>query len=107
MIIYISFNNRTVNIENSSVTKITSFIPGFLIGFFILAALNNLDLLPDMLVNIFQTLSNWLLIIAIAAIGLKTSLKQIASVGWKPVFLLTTETVFFASLILSGILIFI
>lgn len=107
MIVFISFKNRTVNTENTSVTKITSFIPGFLIGFFVLAVLNNLGLIPDLLVKIFQVLSNWLLIIAIAAIGLKTSLKQIASVGWKPIFILTTETVFFAGLILSGILIFI
>ena len=78
-----------------------------LIGFFVLAVLNNLGLIPDRLVQVFQVLSNWLLIIAIAAIGVKTSLKQIASVGWKPVFLLTAETVFFAGLILSGILIFI
>ncbi|MCJ8319130.1 MAG: putative sulfate exporter family transporter [Colwellia sp.] len=106
MIIFVSFKNRSATEESLPLTaKLTSFIPGFLIGFFILAVLNNLGLIPELLVQLFQVLSNWLLVIAIVAIGLKTSLKQIASVGWRPVFLLTAETVFFAGLILAGILI--
>jgi len=106
MIIFVSFKNRSATEENQPLTaKLTSFVPGFLIGFFVLAVLNNLGLIPEVLVQVFQVLSNWLLVTAIVAIGVKTSLKQIASVGWKPVFLLTAETVFFAGLILVGILV--
>ena len=104
MIIFFSFKNRESCQESKPVlTKLTSFVPGFLIGFFILALLNNLALIPDTVVQLIQVLSNELLVVAIAAIGLKTSLKQVVSVGWKPVFLLSIETVFFATLILSGI----
>jgi uncharacterized membrane protein YadS len=68
---------------------------------------NNLGFIPDVVVQFIQTLSSWSLVVSITAIGVKTSLSQIASVGWKPVFLITAETVFFASLILGGILVFI
>ena len=104
MIIFFSFNNRDSHDDSKpTLTKLTNFVPGFLIGFFILALLNNLALIPDTVVHLIQVLSNELLVVAIAAIGLKTSLKQVVSVGWKPVFLLSIETVFFATLILSGI----
>ncbi|MEW6982176.1 YeiH family protein [Colwelliaceae bacterium 6471] len=85
----------------------SSFIPGFLIAFFVLALANNLGFIPDFIVQYIQTLSSWLLVVAIVAIGVKTSLKQIISVGWKPVVLMASETIFFATLILSGILVFI
>ena len=68
--------------------------------------MNNLGFIPQWLVEIMRTLSSGCLVVAIVAIGIKTSLKQIVSVGWKPVFLITAETIFFAGLILSGILLF-
>jgi len=105
MIIFFSFKDRSAEAANDKMsTKLTTFVPGFLIAFFILALLNNLALIPNVVVQIIQTLSNWLLVVAIVAIGVKTSLKQIVSVGWKPIFLLTSETLFFAALILMGIL---
>lgn len=108
MIIFFSFKSRSKDTVNEPIsTKLTTFVPSFLIVFFVLALLNNLALIPEVIVQIIQTLSNGLLVIAIVAIGVKTSLKQIASVGWKPVFLLTSETIFFAVFILIGILFFI
>jgi len=43
-------------------------------------------------------------VVAIAALGVKTSLQQLASLGWRPVVMLMTETVFLAGLILGGLL---
>jgi len=102
MVIFLIFRDRETRMEQGA----ASFIPGFLIAFFVLALFNNLGLIPGFVVNIIQTLSSWFLVLAIAAIGVKTSLKQIVAVGWRPVFLLTAETVFFACLILAGILLF-
>jgi uncharacterized membrane protein YadS len=45
-------------------------------------------------------------VIAIAAIGVKTSLKQVLSLGWRPVMLMGCETIFLASLIIVGIMFF-
>ena len=46
-------------------------------------------------------LSRWCLVIAIAAIGMKTQLKELATVGWKPIALMVGETVFLAVLVLA------
>ncbi len=102
MMIFISFKEKGSKMEGG----VSSFIPSFLIAFFVLALLNNIGLIPEWLVAIIKTLSSWCLVVSIVAIGVKTSLKQIVSVGWKPVFLITSETIFFAVLILSGIFLF-
>ncbi|WP_068545431.1 YeiH family protein [Thalassotalea crassostreae] len=102
MIIFFSFKERGSKMEGG----VTTFIPLFLIGFFILAVLNNIGLIPAEVANMIKTLSSWCLVVSIAAIGVKTSLKQIVSVGWKPVVLITAETLVFAVLILAGIYLF-
>ena len=48
-------------------------------------------------------LSRWCLIIAISALGMKTQLKELASVGIKPVALMVGETVFLAALVLIAL----
>ena len=44
--------------------------------------------MPTWLIEIIRALSSNLLVVAIAAIGIKTSLKQVLSVGWRPVLLM-------------------
>ena len=48
-----------------------------------------------------QRVSRWCLVAAIAAIGMKTQLKELATVGVKPVLLMLGETVFLALLVLA------
>ena len=43
----------------------------------------------------------WRLIIAISALGMKTQLKELATVGIKPIVLMVGETVFMAVLVLA------
>ena len=85
---------------------VSAFIPSFLIMFFVLAFVKNLGLLPLWLIEIIRSMSSNLLVVAIAAIGVKTSLKQVVSVGWRPVLLMGSETVFLATLIIAGIICF-
>jgi uncharacterized membrane protein YadS len=40
--------------------------------------------------------SRWCLVVAIAALGVKTSIGQLVSLGWKPVALMIAETAFIA-----------
>ena len=104
VIIFFSFKGQTNKKENQGIkTKLTTYVPSFLMVFFVLALFNNLGWIPQILVQIIESLSNGLLVVAIVAIGLRTSLKEIASVGWRPIFLLTSETIFFATLIILGI----
>ena len=79
-------------------------LPGFLVGFAILVAVNSMGWIPKIAVDICGGLSRWCLVVAIAALGVKTSFQQLAQLGWRPVFMLAANTVFLAVLIMSGLL---
>ncbi|MNE99178.1 hypothetical protein D3C80_1978150 [compost metagenome] len=46
-------------------------------------------------------LSRWCLVVAISALGMKTQLKELAKVGFKPIALMVGETVFLVLLVLA------
>ncbi len=71
-------------------------LPGFAVAFLALVALHSTAWLAPWLVNAGQKTSQWFLVFAMSAIGLKTHLKQIVTVGWKPVALMLLETLFLA-----------
>lgn len=73
-------------------------LPGFAVVFVMLIVVNSLGALPHELVTAGNNLSRAFLIGAMAAIGIKTHLKDILSVGWKPVILMVLETLFLAVL---------
>ena len=73
-------------------------LPGFAVVFVLLVVINSLGVLPIWLVNDGNDLSRAFLIGAMSAIGMKTHLKDILSVGWKPVILMVLETLFLAVL---------
>lgn len=102
MMVFFAFKDRDSQLE----AGVSAFIPGFLILFFLLAFLKNVGVLPTWLIEIIRVLSSNLLVVAIAAIGIKTSLKQVLSVGWRPVLLMGVETIFLASLIVGSLLFF-
>ena len=79
-------------------------LPGFLIGFAVLVVINSLGIIPKPVTDAASHLSRWCLVVAIAALGVKTSLQQLASLGWRPVLMLAVDTVFLAGLILGGLL---
>ena len=69
-------------------------LPGFAVGFALLVAINSTGWLPKPLTQAGSEFSRWCLVAAIAAIGMKTQLKELATVGLKPVLLMVGETVF-------------
>ncbi|MCY1305109.1 hypothetical protein D9M70_548930 [compost metagenome] len=46
-------------------------------------------------------MSRWCLVVAISALGMKTQLRELASVGIKPILLMVGETAFLAALVLA------
>lgn len=78
-------------------------LPGFVIAFLVFAGFNSFGLIPQPVVEFLSQLSRWLLLTAIAAVGMKTNLKQVLSVGGAAIALIVVETVFIAALILAGI----
>lgn len=76
-------------------------LPWFAVGFVLLAAINSTGWVPAVLQTAGNELSRWCLVIAIAALGMKTQLKQLATVGIKPILLMVGETMFLAALVLA------
>ncbi|MEM8774258.1 MAG: putative sulfate exporter family transporter [Pseudomonadota bacterium] len=84
--------------------KSPPLLPGFVIGFLVMATLSSLNLIPSMIAEFISQMSRWLLLIAIAAVGMKTNLKQVLGVGGMAIALIVVETIFIAVLIIGGIL---
>jgi uncharacterized integral membrane protein (TIGR00698 family) len=76
-------------------------LPGFAVGFVVLMAINSTGWLPGSVSKGGSDLSRWLLVAAIAGIGMKTQLKELVTVGLKPVLLMVGETVFLVALVLA------
>lgn len=75
-------------------------LPWFAVGFVVLAGISSTGWLSEGIVNTCNEISRWCLVIAISALGMKTHLKDILSVGFRPVALMLGETVFLAGLVL-------
>jgi uncharacterized integral membrane protein (TIGR00698 family) len=73
--------------------------PVFLFGFLALAALNSLGLVPADVKAAITQVSSFLIILAIGALGMKTSLLALARIGLAPVMLLVVETIFIGALV--------
>lgn len=71
-------------------------LPTFAVAFLILVLVNSTGFLPVNLIEAGSNTSRWCLVMAIAAIGMKTHLRDIVSVGWKPVALVLLETLVLA-----------
>lgn len=78
-------------------------LPSFVVGFLVLAGLSSFGLIPPAVTELMSQASRWLLLTAIAAVGMKTNLKQVLSVGGAAIALIVVETLFIAGVILTGI----
>lgn len=77
-------------------------VPGFVLGFIALAAINSTGLVPAALSALLVDLSRWALLFGIAAVGMKTSMKSIRDVGSTAIVLIVAETVFIALFVIGG-----
>ena len=89
-----SLANTKHHLDNSP-----PIIPLFVVGFISLAVLRSAELLPDIFIILASEGSRWLLLIAIASVGLRTVPKDILGVGLSAVGLLVAETAFLAFLV--------
>lgn len=67
-------------------------LPWFLVMFIGLAVVANLNILPIALLGMLQALSGWCLVVAISALGIKTSLANIVNVDPRYSAILVIET---------------
>ncbi|MEP2978266.1 MAG: putative sulfate exporter family transporter [Lentilitoribacter sp.] len=104
IVLVISLATRMHMNDEHDLGKKPPIIPIFVIGFLVLAATNSFGLIPQSLAVFLGEVSRWLLLIAISAVGMKTSLKKILDVGGQAITLIVAETVFIAVLIIVGVM---
>lgn len=87
IIIAILFRNKHNNAGESA-------FPWFTVFFAIFVLLNSASLIPELLREQLENASRWLLIAAISALGVKTSIEAVIQIGSGPIIIIVTETIF-------------
>lgn len=78
-------------------------LPWFLVAFVVLVIVNSLGWVPAEAQTVLTPVSSWCLLTAVAALGVKTSLKALADVGPAPIGVMVIQTVFLAVIVIGGI----
>lgn len=102
--IYAKKEAPSQTVEKVSIRKI---FPWFILGFLAVVGIRSTGLVPDNMVAGISFLSKFFLSMALAAIGLKTSIKEVAGVGIKPMIagvIIDTSVVFVSLFAQAGIL---
>lgn len=81
-------------------------LPLFLLGFLALVLLNSTGFVAPRLGDALSQLSRACLVVAISALGIKTSFEELAKLGWRPVALMAIETLWLAALFVAYLLAF-
>jgi uncharacterized integral membrane protein (TIGR00698 family) len=100
VILIITLSYRKHHAAGPSGTSLPPVVPWFVAVFAMLVAVNSAGLIPSSIQQSLQTLSTWLLVISMSAIGMKAHLKDFAAVGFRPILLMVSETVFLAVLVI-------
>lgn len=103
VVLLISLSIRMLATAGEAEGNKTPLIPLFVIMFLILAGINSTGVIPTEISGAIADLSRWALLISIAAVGMKTSLKTIFKVGGQAIVLIVAETIFIAGFILVGL----
>lgn len=78
-------------------------LPWFLVAFILLVIVNSLGWVSEAAHTVLTPISSWCLLTAVAALGVKTSLKALADVGPAPIGVMVIQTVFLAAFVIGGI----
>jgi len=78
-------------------------LPWFLVALIVLVVVNSLGWVPADAHTMLTPVSSWCLLTAVAALGVKTSLKALADVGPAPIGVMVLQTVFLAAIVIGGL----
>jgi uncharacterized integral membrane protein (TIGR00698 family) len=81
-------------------------LPLFLVGFALLVLANSFGLLPRLAVDFASDVSRWCLVAAIAALGMKTSFKDLFNAGFRPLAVMVGETLWIGALVTISVVAF-
>ena len=92
-----------LHVRGSEAARSAPLLPWFAVVFAILVVVNSMGFIPKQVAEVGNEVSRWFLVTAIAAIGMKTSIKSLLAMGLKPVMLVVLETLFLAGLVMLSI----
>jgi uncharacterized integral membrane protein (TIGR00698 family) len=78
-------------------------LPLFVIGFVLVTAMNSMGMIPAAVAGAAVSLSSWLLVIAISALGVRTNMKAILELGWRHVAVVVAETIFLLAMAFTAV----
>lgn len=90
-----------LHVRGATAAHAAPVLPWFAVAFAAFVALSSFGWIPTPVVDSGSIISRWCLVTAIAAIGMKTSLKSLADMGFKPVLLIVIETLLLAAVVLG------
>ncbi|SDD79405.1 conserved hypothetical integral membrane protein [Paracoccus isoporae] len=103
VVLCISLVIRRMDLADGGTGARPPLLPGFVIGFLVFAVMNSAGLLPQTLADLAGGLSRWALLIAIAAVGIKTSLARMVEVGAAAIAVMVAETLFLGLFVVTGL----
>lgn len=74
-----------------------------MVGFIAIMAVNSFGFIPVTVGSLLSDISRWALVMAVAGLGIKTSVKDVIGVGFRPILVLTTQTAFLAIIALLAL----
>jgi uncharacterized membrane protein YadS len=90
-----------LHVRGSTAAHAAPVLPWFAVVFALLVGINSLGWIPPAVSRTGSTISQGFLVTAIAAIGMKTSLKSLVDIGVKAVVMIVAETLVLGGLVLA------
>ena len=78
------YAKKEASVDSREKVNIKDIFPWFILGFLAVVAFRTVGIIPDSMVSPISAMSKFFLAMALGAIGLKTSLKEVSGVGIKP-----------------------
>lgn len=105
VVIVISLVAAKWGVDQTGAASAKSPLPVFLLGFIFVVVLNSAGAIPTFAATTMVETSRWCLVLAMVGLGMKSSFKELAEMGWRPLALMVGETLFLAVLVVTIILI--
>ena len=94
---------RRVSEKELGTSKRPPLVPGFVLAFVVLVIINSVQIVPVIITEISVEISRWALLTAIAAVGMKTALREVINVGLPAISLLVIETAFICFFMIAAL----
>jgi uncharacterized integral membrane protein (TIGR00698 family) len=103
VVLALVFAGRSSDDDGAGAARWRRYLPPFLLGFAGLFTLNSLGLLPTGVQEALSATSRWMLLTAIAAVGMKTALKQVLTMPGKAALMVVVQTALIGAVVLAGV----